>query len=77
MQINDRDATEVENELRYHVELLTERFKRMGLDDREARRRARIEFGGLQQIKEECLDVRSTPKVATLRQRLLKLVGLA
>ena len=51
---------ELDVELRFHVERLTEDYVRDGLSPSEARRRARLEFGGVEQIKEECRDARGT-----------------
>ncbi len=51
---------ELDVELRYHVERLIEDYVRDGLSPSEARRRARLEFGGVEQIKEECRDARGT-----------------
>jgi len=48
----------MDKELRYHFERLVEDFRAQGLGEAEARRRARLEFGGLGQIEEECRDVR-------------------
>lgn len=50
----ERLAQELEFHLDQHVRDLVER----GVDPVEARRRARIELGGLEQIKEECRDAR-------------------
>lgn len=46
-------------ELRLHVDLLTEQNVRAGLDPVSARQAALREFGGLEQIKERCRDERS------------------
>src|ERR1017187_6148793 len=45
-------------ELRYHFERLVRESIGAGIDPAEARRRAQLEFGGIEQIKEECRDVR-------------------
>lgn len=45
-------------EVRFHMEKLAEEFIAAGMDPGEAARRARLEFGGVDQIKEECRDVR-------------------
>lgn len=44
--------------LRDHLDRLTRDFIAAGMDPREAARRARLEFGGIDQIAEECRDVR-------------------
>jgi putative ABC transport system permease protein len=51
---------QLDTELRDHFERLVADFHREGHDDGEARRRARLEFGGLDQVKESCRDVRGT-----------------
>jgi len=51
----DRD---IDDELRFHVERQIESYKKAGLDVVEAARRARLEFGGLDQAKEACRRVR-------------------
>ena len=48
---------QLENELRFHIEELTEANIAAGLSPEEARRRAVLEFGGREQIKEELRDV--------------------
>src|SRR5580765_3335102 len=49
----DRD---IDDELRFHVERQIESYRKAGLDEGEAARRARLEFGGLDQIKENYRD---------------------
>src|SRR3989442_72363 len=51
---------ELDDELRFHVEHQVESYIRRGLDRDEAVRRARLEFGGLDQVKEDCRDGRGT-----------------
>ena len=48
----------LDKELRYHFEKLIRDHVAAGMTTEEARRRARLEFGGVEQIKEECRDVR-------------------
>lgn len=49
---------ELDEELQYHVDLRTEENVAKGMSQREARRAARIELGGLEQVKEEVRAVR-------------------
>ncbi len=56
----DRAEAELDAELRDHVKRQAADYVRAGMPDREARRRARLEFGGLDQVKELCRDVRRT-----------------
>ena len=55
-----RAEDELDRELRDHVERQAADHVRAGMPPREARRRARLEFGGLDQIKELCRDARGT-----------------
>ena len=56
----DRLEGELDRELRDHVERQMAEHVRAGLPEDEARRRARVEFGGLDQIREQCRDARGT-----------------
>ncbi len=51
-----RDAAEddLDDELRFHLERAAEQHEARGLSAREARRRARLEFGQVDAIKDEC-----------------------
>ena len=63
-----RDAVErdLDDEMRFHIESLVESHVRRGLPRDEALRRARLEFGGLDQIKEEHRDARGTRQIGDL-----------
>src|SRR5271157_2423121 len=65
-----RDAMEVEmdEELRSHCENQVEKLVASGLSRQEAVRRARIEFGGYEQLREECRDARGVSLVETVLQ---------
>src|SRR5215467_6923435 len=54
-----------DSELRFHVDKLTEEYMASGMPAEEARRRARLEFGGQEQIKEELRDVHRIPVLET------------
>ena len=56
----DRLEAELDRELRDHVERQVADHVRAGMSPREARRRARLDFGGLDQVKELCRDARGT-----------------
>ncbi|HET7212650.1 MAG TPA: permease prefix domain 1-containing protein, partial [Terriglobia bacterium] len=45
---------ELDKELRAHVEQQAEKYIQAGMSQEEAARRARLEFGGIEQVKEEC-----------------------
>ncbi|HTC32366.1 MAG TPA: permease prefix domain 1-containing protein, partial [Bryobacteraceae bacterium] len=50
--------TELDDELRFHFEHQVEKNVASGLSPEEAARRARLSFGGMDQVKEECRDAR-------------------
>jgi len=49
---------ELDNELRDHLERKTEEYVAKGMAPVEARRRARLDLGGIEQTKEKCRDAR-------------------
>src|SRR5581483_2100947 len=51
---------ELNKELQFHLDAATEDFVRAGMSRDQARRRARIELGGLEQVKEGARDARGT-----------------
>jgi len=60
--------TELNDELRFHFEKQVEKLLKAGLPREEARRRARLELGGLDQLKEECREARGVRFIETLAQ---------
>jgi hypothetical protein len=56
----DRLERQLDAELRDHVERMVADYLAEGLSEAEARRRATLEFGGLDQVKEICRDARGT-----------------
>jgi len=61
---------ELDDEMRFHLEQQITSYIRQGLTRDEAVRRARIEFGGLDQIREEHRDVRGVALVEDLARDL-------
>jgi putative ABC transport system permease protein len=59
---------ELDEELRAHVAYQVEKYIQSGLTREEAARRVRLEFGGLDQVKEECRDARGVTFIETLFQ---------
>src|SRR6266571_1623935 len=55
-------------ELRFHLEQQIADYIKAGMKPEEARHRARLEFGGLDQVKEECRDVGAAHFLETLAQ---------
>jgi predicted permease len=59
---------ELNDELRCHFDRLVDRHVEAGLPPQEARRRARLDFGGVDQVREECRDARGTKFIEALSQ---------
>ena len=59
---------ELDEELRAHFERQVEKYMSEGARPEEATRRARIEFGGFDQVKEECREARGVNFIETLIQ---------
>jgi len=57
-------------ELRAHIETYTDDLIRSGVSRAEAERRARVEFGGIEAVKEECREARGLRWPDELRQDL-------
>jgi macrolide transport system ATP-binding/permease protein len=53
-----RADKELDDELRDHLERRTEEYVAQGMAAEEARRRARLDLGGIEQTKEKCRDAR-------------------
>src|SRR5579872_5406666 len=60
--------TQLDSELRFHIEQQTVDNIAAGMNADEARRRALAQFGGTEYIKEECRDARGTHFLETLLQ---------
>ena len=70
--------TELDDELRFHLQRQIDRYVRTGLPREEATRRARLEFGGLEQIKEAARDARGVDFLESLLQDIryaLRILG--
>jgi len=61
---------DLDDELRFHLERQTEKYVRSGMTEAETTRRARLEFGGLDQVKNECREARGVSLVESLVQDL-------
>jgi putative ABC transport system permease protein len=64
----DRLERELDAELRYHFDRQVDDNVRMGMSEEEARRRARLDLGGDDQLKESCRDARGTRWVDDIGQ---------
>jgi predicted permease len=56
---SDRVDADLEEEVQSHLEMLTKENLRAGIQQGEAERRARIELGGIEQVKEQVREQRS------------------
>jgi hypothetical protein len=55
-----RMESDLDKELRFHLESQVAEKMRRGISESEARRLTRLEFGGIEQIKEGCRESRGT-----------------
>ena len=58
--------TELDEELRFHLERQVEKYVQNGLSREESQQRARVEFGGVELAKEECRDARGVRYLESL-----------
>src|SRR5271155_4686054 len=61
---------ELDDELSDHLERKTEEYVAKGMAPEEARRRARLDLGGIEQTKEKCRDARRVNWIQDLIQDL-------
>ena len=64
------EDAETREELRFHLEMETEKNERAGMDSGEARRRARLRLGGLEAIREAVRDARGARPLEDLARGL-------
>src|SRR5579864_4350739 len=65
-----RDDELLDEEVRSYAELLTQEKIHNGLDEAQARREAKMELGGVEQVKEQMREVRAGHFLETLWQDL-------
>lgn len=65
-----RVDAELDAELQFHLEHQVGKYMRSGMSREEATRQVRLDFGGVQQIAEECRDARGITLVTTLGRDL-------
>jgi putative ABC transport system permease protein len=70
MFLRRRMEAELEEELKAHLELQARKYLLAGMNADEAKRRAHIDFGGLEQAKDACRDARSVNWFQNLSQDL-------
>jgi hypothetical protein len=61
---------ELEDEIRFHLDMETEKLIRSSLSPDEARRKALLEFGGVERFKEKTRDARGLPLMEDLIRNL-------
>jgi len=66
----ERAESELDRELRYHIDRQVEENLTAGMNPREAREAATRMFGGVAQVREECRDLRGTQHFENLLQDL-------
>jgi putative ABC transport system permease protein len=64
----NRTETDLEREIAHHLHELTAEYERQGHPHEDALRMAKCEFGGSEQVKEQCRDERRWAWTAGLRQ---------
>src|SRR5476649_2837499 len=57
---------ELDDELSFHIERAAEKYERQGMRHEAALRRARLEFGGVEQIKEVSRDMRGIARLESM-----------
>src|SRR5580658_5616350 len=62
--------TELDQELRYHLDREAEKYRGMGLSPDDATRRARMALGGPEQVRQQCREARGTKLLEDLAQDL-------
>jgi macrolide transport system ATP-binding/permease protein len=67
----NRAEAEMEREIAHHLHQLAAEYKRQGYSDEEALLRAKREFGGREQVKEQCRDERRWAWLTGLHQDMI------
>jgi predicted permease len=65
-----RTESDMDSELRAHIAAYTEDLVRSGSPEKEAMRRARMEFGSIERVKEECREARGVHFIEGVLQGL-------
>ncbi len=65
-----RQEAQLQKELQEHLERQAADYMRSGMSEADARRKARLMFGGVEQVKEECRDARGTRWLESMLQDL-------
>jgi hypothetical protein len=72
---SQRTEGEIEEELRFHLEILTETLLQKDMSLAEARHAALQRFGNVEQIRDQCVEIsrRNTPAIRALKSFLILL----
>jgi len=62
---------ELDDELRFHAEQQRDKYVKSGMTRDEAERLVRMEFGGIEQVKEDCREARGVQPMETLLKDVL------
>ena len=62
---------ELDQELRFHFDQVVDRYVQTGMSAGEAKRKARLEYRGVDQVKEDCRDARGVRLLEDLWQDML------
>jgi predicted permease len=65
-----RAEGELDEELRFHMEMEARKERGRGMSGEEARHSAQVRFGGMEQVREECRDVRGLTALENLARDL-------
>ena len=63
-----RVEQELDEEMKFHLEMAARKQAAAGMEEAEALRLARVQFGGVEQVKEECRTLRGTQFIETSLQ---------
>src|SRR5580692_829707 len=64
----DKAELDLSDELQFHLQNQIDEFLAQGMNPQEARRAARQSLGGVEQVKEECRDIRPTNLIENFLQ---------
>ena len=68
LQPRETAERELASEIAFHLEMRAAQLREDGVEPEEALRRARLDFGAVEAIKEECRDSRRLPVLETIAQ---------
>jgi predicted permease len=66
--LKDRAELDLSDEIQFHLQNQIDEFVAQGMNPQEARRAARQSWGGVEQVKEECRDMRRTNLIENFLQ---------